>query len=99
MNGKHDVSANKVVLDFASLFQTAQIAVGNARANCERKLGDFQTACLKRDFSHAAANAARDLADAAKQLALASDTLLALELSRERDTLTITKPTQQVQIN
>ena len=85
----HDVSGDKVSLDFSVLIETARIAVGQSRAACERALGEFQQKSISISFASDCLFASQKLAEASRQLANASETLFALEASRTRRKLEI----------
>ena len=85
---QHDLSFNETKVSFELLLQTAQIAVGCAKTNCERHLGAAQNASFASNFA-ALKYAARDLAQAARQLEIAADTLHVLEESKTRDEFTV----------
>lgn len=79
----HNLNGQFAEISFNLLFQTAQIAVGLAKVNCERALGKAQTASFASDY-RGVALASRELAEAAEALRLASDTLYNLNESRTR---------------
>lgn len=97
MKKSHDISADIVRLDFDELRRTAQIAVGLARVECERKLSEIQHASFHgqtvsgrpRGDHRVMFAAAKELARHAEQLAVATGTLDALEYATTRGQLTI----------
>jgi hypothetical protein len=87
MNDRHDISANVVKIDYAALLETAKIAKYASRNNVERALGEIQhndwRPCKSMKLT------ARKLANDAQALALAIETVEALEVAEYRDELVI----------
>ncbi len=97
MKKSHDISADIVRLNFDQLLRTTQIAVGLSKTECERNLSEIQYASFHgktvsgqhRGDHSKMLSAAKELARHAEQLAVATDTLDALEYSRTREELVI----------
>jgi len=85
---KHDISAETVRIDFSALLETARIAKFASRHNVERALGEIQhNDWHKPDKSMTLT--ARRLASDAQALALATETVEALEAAKSREELVI----------
>ena len=83
-----DISAGIVRLNFDLLLCTASIAVGYSRTAVERNLGQLQHASFSNQYSEMKC-AAQQLAQNARALEIACDTLHALEESKSREELVI----------
>lgn len=84
----HDLSANIVKLDYNALLSVAKIAWGEAKAGVERALQEIQTVPIYKP-NKSLVLTAKTLVQHAHQLALAIETVEALEGMRTRSELEI----------
>jgi len=85
---KHEISAEFVKLDFAALLETARIAKFASRHNVERALSEIQYNDWHQPDKRMKLTARR-LASDAQALALATETVEALEDAKNREELVI----------
>jgi hypothetical protein len=91
---KHDLCAGTAKLNLNELIETAKIAVSRCRWDCEYNLRDVQERQIDIEpdvwrRSYRVASAACQLAESAKSLAIATNTLHYLVNAQDRDEIVI----------
>lgn len=93
---KHDLCANTAKLNLNELIEVSRIATARCRWDCEKSLRDVQEMQLTHNpdkwrHSYHVASAACDLAESAKALATATNTLHYLLNAEDREIVLIDK--------
>jgi hypothetical protein len=97
---KHDLCANTAKLNLNELIETAKIAVSRSRWDCEKALRNVQERQLENSSdgnfdkwraSYHVASAACELAESAKALASATNTLHYLLNAQDREIIIVDK--------
>ncbi len=93
---KHDLCANTAKLNLNELIETAKIAVSRSRWDCEKSLREVQEKQMEQNpdkwrRSYHVASAACELAESAKALATATNTLHYLLNAEDREIVLVDK--------